>query len=81
MLGPGYSECHDYQQSDDFRICPVCPLADLISLGSNFFSDGGLPASKFFATVHPTLKLPLNALILTVVVVICFGCIFLGSSR
>lgn len=43
--------------------------------------DGGLPASKFFAKVHPTLKLPLNALILTVVVVICFGCIFLGSSR
>jgi amino acid transporter len=43
--------------------------------------DGGLPASKFFARVHPTLQLPLNALILTVVVVICFGCIFLGSSR
>lgn len=44
-------------------------------------SDGGLPASRFFAQVHPTLKLPLNALILTVVVVIIFGCIFLGSSR
>lgn len=43
--------------------------------------DGGLPASRFFAKVHPTLKLPLNALILTVVVVIAFGCIFLGSSR
>ncbi|KAF7177489.1 hypothetical protein CNMCM7691_005742 [Aspergillus felis] len=42
--------------------------------------DGGLPASRFFAKVHPTLKLPLNALILTVVVVIIFGCIFLGSS-
>lgn len=43
--------------------------------------DGGLPASRFFAKVHPTLKLPLNALILSVVVVIAFGCIFLGSSR
>ncbi|KAJ5242036.1 uncharacterized protein N7469_000363 [Penicillium citrinum] len=47
---------------------------------TDILSDGGLPASRFFATVHPTLKLPLNALILTVVVVICFGCIFLGSS-
>ncbi|KAJ5778816.1 Amino acid/polyamine transporter I [Penicillium paradoxum] len=42
--------------------------------------DGGLPASRFFAKVHPTLKLPLNALMLSVVVVIAFGCIFLGSS-
>ncbi|CAG8301698.1 unnamed protein product [Penicillium salamii] len=44
------------------------------------YRDGGLPASRFFATVHPTLKIPLNALILSVVVVIAFGCIFLGSS-
>ncbi|KAM0512152.1 hypothetical protein ACHAPE_009202 [Trichoderma viride] len=42
--------------------------------------DGGLPASKFFARVHPRLGLPLNALILTSVVVIIFGLIFLGSS-
>lgn len=45
------------------------------------YRDGGLPASRFFAAVHPTLKIPLNALILSVVVVIAFGCIFLGSSR
>ncbi|KAL2867748.1 amino acid/polyamine transporter I [Aspergillus lucknowensis] len=45
-----------------------------------FARDGGLPASRFFAKVHPTLQLPLNALILTVVVVVCFGCIFLGST-
>ena len=43
--------------------------------------DGGLPASKFFARVHPRLGLPLNALILTAFVVIIFGCIYLGSSR
>ncbi|GLA83780.1 hypothetical protein AtubIFM56815_007986 [Aspergillus tubingensis] len=42
--------------------------------------DGGLPASKFFARVHPRLGLPLNALILTAFVVIIFGCIYLGSS-
>ncbi|KAM0445046.1 hypothetical protein ACHAO4_010026 [Trichoderma viride] len=45
-----------------------------------FARDGGLPASKFFARVHPRLGLPLNALILTTVVVIIFGLIFLGSS-
>ncbi|KAL3249038.1 hypothetical protein ABHI18_011801 [Aspergillus niger] len=42
--------------------------------------DGGLPASKFFARVHPRLGLPLNALMLTAFVVIIFGCIYLGSS-
>lgn len=44
------------------------------------YRDGGLPASRFFAKVHPTLKLPLNALILTVIVVIIFGCLFLAST-
>lgn len=53
---------------------------DETSIIANVDRDGGLPASRFFATVHPTLQLPLNALILTVVVVIIFGCIFLGST-
>jgi amino acid transporter len=44
------------------------------------YRDGGLPTSRFFAKVHPTLKLPLNALILTVIVVIIFGCLFLAST-
>lgn len=42
--------------------------------------DGGLPASPFFSKVHPKLKVPLNALYFTVVLVIIFGFIFLGSS-
>ncbi|KAI4255110.1 MAG: hypothetical protein LQ352_002720, partial [Teloschistes flavicans] len=45
-----------------------------------FARDGGLPASKIFAKVHPTLGLPLNSLLLTNACVIIFGCIFLGSS-
>jgi amino acid transporter len=45
------------------------------------YRDGGLPASRFFAKVHPRLDLPLNALYLTVALVVIFGCIFLGSSR
>jgi choline transport protein len=43
--------------------------------------DGGLPVSRVFAKVHPQLDLPLNALYLTVILVVIFGCIFLGSSR
>jgi amino acid transporter len=45
-----------------------------------FARDGGLPVSRFFAKVHPTLDLPLNALYLTTILVVIFGCIFLGSS-
>lgn len=45
-----------------------------------FARDRGIPASKFFARVHPTLDVPLNSLILTTVIVVIFGCIFLGSS-
>jgi len=36
--------------------------------------------SRVFARVHPQLDLPLNALYLTVILVVIFGCIFLGSS-
>ena len=45
-----------------------------------FARDGGLPFSRFFARVHPTLDVPLESLALTNLVVLIFGCIFLGSS-
>ncbi|KAG5932156.1 hypothetical protein E4U60_005449 [Claviceps pazoutovae] len=45
-----------------------------------FARDRGMPFSSFFARVHPTLDVPLNALFWTVGWVIVFGCIFLGSS-
>ena len=45
-----------------------------------FARDGGLPFSRVFAKVHKTLDTPVNALILTTVLVIIFGCIFLGST-
>jgi choline transport protein len=45
-----------------------------------FARDGGLPFSRIFARVHPKLDVPLEALAFTVVVVIVFGCIFLGST-
>ncbi|PSS18533.1 hypothetical protein M430DRAFT_101790 [Amorphotheca resinae ATCC 22711] len=65
----------------------VCLLFATISIMTTssrmawaFARDGGLPFSKIFATVHPKLGLPLNALILTVLLDVIFGCIFLGSS-
>ncbi|EXJ96496.1 hypothetical protein A1O1_01622 [Capronia coronata CBS 617.96] len=45
-----------------------------------FARDRGLPVSHFFARVHPRLDVPLNALALTLILVVIFGCIFLGSS-
>lgn len=45
-----------------------------------FARDRGIPASRFFAKVHGKYGLPVNALALTTVLVVIFGCIFLGSS-
>ncbi|SLM34967.1 amino acid permease [Lasallia pustulata] len=65
----------------------VCLLFATISIMTTssrmtyaFARDGGLPASRWLARVHPILELPLNALYLTTVLVVVFGCIFLGSS-
>ncbi|KAH7141491.1 amino acid/polyamine transporter I [Dactylonectria estremocensis] len=45
-----------------------------------FARDGGLPASALWWKVHPTLGVPLNSIYLNLVIVIIFGCIFLGST-
>lgn len=45
-----------------------------------FARDGGLPFSRVFARVHQRLDVPLESLGLTVVVVLIFGCVFLGST-
>ncbi|KAF2014283.1 putative amino acid permease [Aaosphaeria arxii CBS 175.79] len=45
-----------------------------------FARDNGMPFSNFFAYVHPTLKLPLNALLLVGFVVTCLSLIYIGSA-
>jgi choline transport protein len=45
-----------------------------------FARDGGLPASRIWWKVHPTLDVPMNAIYLNVAIVVVFGCIYLGSS-
>lgn len=77
------------------RAAAVCltmfPLLCLVFATTGFFTassrmtfafarDLGLPFSGRLSHVHSTLKLPLNALLLTLAVVVIFGCVFLGSS-
>lgn len=65
-------------------ICMIFTSVSLICTSSRmsyaFARDNGLPFSKLFARVHPTLDVPLNALLWTAGWVVVFGCIFLGSD-
>ncbi|KAF2726091.1 amino acid permease [Polychaeton citri CBS 116435] len=45
-----------------------------------FARDGGLPFSRWFARIHKRLDVPVESICFTTVVVVIFGCIFLGSS-
>nr|OQO27351.1 hypothetical protein B0A51_05056 [Rachicladosporium sp. CCFEE 5018] len=45
-----------------------------------FARDKGLPFSRYFSHVHGSLNIPLNALCATSLIVVIFGCIFLGST-
>ena len=72
---------HDYELTHDLRLRPVSPsLIPSSRAALTRSSDGGLPFSRVFARVHQGLHLPLNALILTTVLVVIFGCLFLGSD-
>ncbi|KAL8279468.1 hypothetical protein RQP46_008030 [Phenoliferia psychrophenolica] len=46
----------------------------------SFSRDGGLPGSKWLATVHPRLKIPLNSMIFICVADALLACISFGSS-
>ncbi|KAG0125622.1 amino acid/polyamine transporter I [Tuber indicum] len=45
-----------------------------------FARDNGLPFSTVFATIHPTLQVPLNSLLLTTVPVLLLGTLYLIST-
>lgn len=90
--GPLLQILYNATNSHAGAICLLCfPLVCLLFATTSimttssrmtyaFARDGGLPASTFFSRVHHRLGLPLNALYLTTVLVIIFGCIFLGSN-
>lgn len=65
-------------------ICMVFTTTALMTTSSRmsyaFARDRGLPFSDLWAKVHPTLNVPLNALLWTTGWVIVFGCIMLGST-
>ncbi|KAL6908747.1 amino acid/polyamine transporter I [Trichoderma evansii] len=65
-------------------VCMLFTTVTLVATSTRmsyaFARDRGMPFSHVFAQVHPTLDVPINALLWTVAWVIIFGCIFLGSS-
>ncbi|PKK48726.1 hypothetical protein CI102_6930 [Trichoderma harzianum] len=65
-------------------VCMLFTTVTLVATSTRmsyaFARDKGMPFSSVFAQVHPTLDVPINALLWTVAWVIIFGCIFLGSS-
>ncbi|KAI0477158.1 amino acid/polyamine transporter I [Xylariaceae sp. FL0804] len=66
-------------------VCMLFTSTTLMTTSSRmsyaFARDRGLPFSAAFARVHPTLDVPLNALLWTAAWVVVFGLIFLGSSN
>jgi choline transport protein len=61
-----------------FATCAIMTTSSRMTYA--FARDGGLPFSRVFAKVNTRLDVPLYALYLNVVLVVIFGCIFLGSS-
>ncbi|KAK6369786.1 hypothetical protein LTS17_009236 [Exophiala oligosperma] len=55
-------------------------LASVSRLTWAFARDKGLPFSNFFGHVHPTLRIPLNALLLITAVVLLLQLINIGST-
>ncbi|KAI1622604.1 amino acid/polyamine transporter I [Exophiala viscosa] len=46
----------------------------------SFARDNGLPYSKVFAKTHPTLQVPVNATVATLVFCVFYGLIYIGST-
>ncbi|KAI5919577.1 amino acid/polyamine transporter I [Camillea tinctor] len=65
-------------------VCMLFTATTLMTTSSRmsyaFARDRGLPFSHILARVHPSLDVPLNALLWTAAWVVVFGCIFLGSD-
>lgn len=65
-------------------ICMLFATTSIMSASSRmtyaFARDNALPFSNLFKRVHPRLNVPVESVTLTAVLVILFGCIYLGSS-
>ncbi|KAF6793771.1 LPXTG-domain-containing protein [Colletotrichum sojae] len=55
-------------------------LASVSRLVWAFAKDNGLPFSSFFSRVQPHFKLPMNALLLLVIVVVCLSLVYIASA-
>lgn len=45
-----------------------------------FARDGGIPGAKWWEPVHQSLKVPMNAMMLSMITQIMLGCIYFGSE-
>lgn len=65
-------------------VCMLFATTSIMSASSRmtyaFARDNALPFSNLFKRVHPRLNVPVESVTLTAVLVILFGCIYLGSS-
>lgn len=69
-------------------LIPIMVLALICGIGCTtaasrctwaFARDGAIPGSRWWKQVHPTLNMPLNAMLLSMAVQIVLGCIYFGS--
>lgn len=65
-------------------VCMLFATTSIMSASSRmtyaFARDNALPFSNLFKRVHPRLNVPVESVTLTAVLVILFGCVYLGSS-
>lgn len=62
------------------RFCSIGSAAGLSRSIYGFARDGAIPGHKWLATIHPSLQIPLNALVAQTVVAALVGLIYIGST-
>lgn len=83
-----YQVLHNKTYSILLNMFPiVCMMFATISMMTTssrityaFARDNGLPLSNYLARVHSTFNVPVNALVLTSIIAVLFGCIYLVST-
>lgn len=62
------------------QFCGIGSAACLSRFIYGFARDGAIPGHKWLARIHPTLQIPLNALMAQTIVAALVGLIYIGST-
>nr|OQO26369.1 hypothetical protein B0A51_05139 [Rachicladosporium sp. CCFEE 5018] len=77
----GFDACaHMIEEIPNPAVEGISILTTSSRMNYAFARDKGLPFSRYFSRVHGSLNIPLNSLCATSLIVVIFGCIFLGST-